>query len=449
MMDTIIREVQIASDHGWRKMDIGIEHGLIVELSESLLGGAKHELVGEGAYCLPGGVDLHVHFNEPGRTHWEGFETGSAAAVAAGVTYLAEMPLNSIPSTVDVAALETKLAAVAHKSFVDFGLWGGVVPGNVDDLIPLAEAGVMGFKAFMSPSGTDDFTNSDAATLRAAMRQIAQTGLRLAFHAEDPAVLRAAEQRLRQRVSAYDWEASRPVAAEISAVQLAIDLAGETGCPIMIVHVSSPAVLAVIATARAQGVDIICETCPHYLLLSTDDAEAIGSDAKCAPPLRSPQTVAGLRAALLDGQIDTLGSDHSPSSPELKQGKAFYDAWGGIAGIQHGWPLVLNHFGLAEPIILQRLLAVGCENPAKIMGLKQKGALRVGMDADFSLIRQQQAPARIEAASLLTRHARSAYVGTSTHLLWESTWLRGQCVVKGGVRQSAPAGKFMPGSCSI
>jgi len=444
MLDTIIRDIKLLSGTAWEHFDLAIKDGQIVEIAGSINESSEVDIFAEGAYCMPGGVDLHVHFNEPGRTHWEGFETGSAAAAAGGVTYLAEMPLNSIPSTVNVDALKAKLSVVAAKSYVDFGLWGGVVPGNAADLLPLAQAGVMGFKAFMSPSGTDDFVNSDTVTLKEAMKRIASTGLRLALHAEDPAVLDRAALNQIQKVSAYDWEASRPVESEISAVKVAIELSMATACPIMIVHVSSVEVLKVISKAQAEGVDITCETCPHYLLLSTDDANRIGADAKCAPPLRSIETVKALRKAVLNGRFDTIGSDHSPSSPDLKEGMSFYDAWGGIAGLQYGYSLLLDHFDLSEVAHMRRLQEACSARPAQLTGLRSKGQLVAGMDADFCLIRKTPEPYRIEASSLLTRHPRSAYVNGQTGLEVVSTWLRGECVVSKGRLMSSPKGRFIP-----
>ena len=386
MVDTLIKNLNCLIDGTWRPRDLSIAGGRIEAIESSLIFSAREEVDAGGAYCLPGAVDLHVHFNEPGRTHWEGFATGSAAAAAGGVTTLAEMPLNSIPSTVSVAALEQKLGIVGSKSYVDFGLWGGVVPGNADELVPLAKAGVMGFKAFMSPSGTDDFANADVATLKEAMRRIAPTGLRLALHAEDPAVLQIAGAAQASKVTAFDWEASRPIEAEMSAVRIAIDLAEASGCPITIVHVSAPEVLELISKAKSSGIDIIAETCPHYLLLSIADADRIGTRAKCAPPLRPQVVVDGLRQALYDGLIDTVGSDHSPSSPELKEGLSFYDAWGGISGLQHGFPLTVDLGGLKDGSWMDCLQRSFATRPAALAGFSGKGGLQVGMDADFVLM---------------------------------------------------------------
>ena len=445
MFDTIIRNVRVIKDDAWHFVDLGIIDGSFAEVSTNITGNSKNELDGDSAYCLPGSIDLHVHFNEPGRTHWEGFTTGSAAASTAGLSYLAEMPLNSIPSTISVDALNTKLAAINNKSYVDFGLWGGIVPGNINDIEPLARAGVIGFKAFMAPSGNVDFVNSDKSTLREAMYRIAQTGLRLALHAEDPTVLDRALKRLKRTVSAFDWDAARPVEAEISATKAAIELSIETGCPITIVHVSSVEVLSVIQNAKRQGVDILCETCPHYLLLSRVDADNIGADAKCAPPLRSKARMRALEEAVFENLIDTIGSDHSPSPPEMKEDRSFFDAWGGIAGIQHGFPLLISRYGLdvlPRMKILQRLC---CENPAKVVNLKSKGAIDLNKDADFTLIKELESASVIEESSLVTKHQRSAYVGAKIKIELTSSWLRGKLVsLNGKLLENPPRGKFIP-----
>lgn len=446
MVDTIFKNILCLKDDAWTESEIAVEAGRIVEIGRGVMGAAKTVVDGDGAYCFPGGVDLHVHFNEPGRTEWEGFATGSAAAAAGGTTYVAEMPLNSIPSTTTVSALYAKQRAIQGKSRVDYGLWGGVVPGNADHLEALAEAGVMGFKAFMSPSGTDDFENSDTATLREAMQRIAPTGLRLALHAEDPAVLRRATLDLRRRETAADWEASRPIEAELSAVATAVDLARETGCPIAVVHVSAAAVVDLIDEARSAGVDILCETCPHYLRLSLADAQRIGPDAKCAPPLRPPSEVAALWEKLWQGKIDTLGSDHSPCPPELKRGANFFEAWGGISGLQHGLVGVLDTAGLNEAERLTVLAGLFAKRPAEAIGLSRKGALEPGRDADFFMLQALGKGAPVEAASLLSRHPCSAYVGQMQHSKVASTWLGGVCVVRDGELCGEPAGRFLKGT---
>lgn len=437
MHDLAIRNAKFLSGGSWQLGDLGVDEGKVSSFSPV---SAKKDIDAEGALCIPGAVDLHVHFNEPGRTHWEGFSTGSIAAAAGGTTTLVEMPLNAIPSTVTVEALETKLQAIGKQSYVDFALWGGLVPGNTNDLQPLAEAGVAGFKAFMSPSGTDDFENSDVATLRSGMKEIAKTGKLLAIHAEDPNVLDSVS--LDSKRTALDWESSRPVEAELSAVQIAVELSAETDCPIHIVHVSSPEVLKFISEAKAKGVAITCETCPHYLLLPIESADKIGPNAKCAPPLRPKTTLEGLWESLSSDLIDTIGTDHSPSPPELKTGKNFFEAWGGISGIQHGFPLLLEK-AKNKPELFQKLLQLICSQPAELLGFADKGSLQTGMDADFSLIEVRQNATPIEAADLLTRHRESAYCGIPLSLCVNETWLRGSCIQKYGKPTNPPFGKFI------
>ena len=440
MHDRIVRNIRLLSPEGWQAADLAIDQGRFSAIGKADEAG-REIIDGRGSLCFPGGVDLHVHFNEPGRTRWEGFSTGSLAAAAGGCTFAAEMPLNSIPSTTTVQALEEKLHSIGAKSHVDFALWGGLVPGNLESLQPLADEGVIAFKAFMSPSGTDDFINSDIATLKEGMKRIAPTGKFLALHAEDPAVLDPANRRLARRSNALDWEASRPVEAEISAIEIAIELAGETGCPIHIVHVSSAQALAPIAQAKAKGVDITCETCPHYLLLSIEDAERIGPDAKCAPPLRYRNSLATLWECLAAGEIDTIGSDHSPCPPEMKAGLSFFDSWGGISGLQHGLPL-LWHRCANDPKSLFQLTRLSTLNPAKKVGLETKGSLKIGKDADFILVDSKTPPEKIELRDLLYKHSASAYCGMEQSLAVRQTWLRGNPIFENGAPSGDPTGKF-------
>ncbi len=443
-MLTLFKNLQRLGGSGWQSGELVVEDGKVAGFAS---GSDPVDAVVDcgDAYLFPGAVDLHVHFNEPGRTHWEGFATGTLAAAAGGITYVADMPLNCIPSTTTVEAFRAKLEAVAPLARVDFGLWGGVVPGNAGALPALAAAGVMGFKAFMSPSGTEEFGNSDLATLQEAMRQIAPTGLRLALHAEDPVVLGPAAARLQHPSTPEDWLASRPVEAEIRAVRIAAELSRSTGCPITIVHVSAPEVLAVIHEARAGGVDIICETCPHYLLLSSEDAAAIGPAAKCAPPLRLRATRDALLNRLFAGEIDTIGSDHSPSPPELKSGRSFYDAWGGIAGIQHGLPLLIDRIGIKDTKKLQALKKAFAETPARLVGCPAKGCLAVGDDADFFLMTASPQASEVPTGELLQRHGSSAYLGQRRQVCVVGTWLRGQPVIRDGEPAGTAKGRFIPG----
>ena len=406
-------------------VEIAIAGGRISDINPRASVGTRATLNASGLQILPGVIDAHVHFNEPGRTHWEGFATGSRAAAAGGTTTVFDMPLNSDPPLLDAAAFEAKRRAVEGKSYVDFGLWGGLTPLNVDRIDELAKAGVIGFKAFMSPSGIDEFPHSDEATLRAGMRQIATSnlaqgsGLRLALHAEDPAKLTAPRPDLHPLS-----HAARPPAAEVSAIRIAAELAGETGCPITIVHVSCAEALDAVLAARAADVDITCETCPHYLYLNETDAERpglLGAAARCAPPLR-PEA---LRAALVArrSEIDTIGSDHSPCPVEMKEGAR---PWGGVQGVQQLLQLGLGAAGdddAARADVLRQLTA----RPAEIFRLSGKGRLEPGGDADLVLFDPQARPI-LRAEDLHCRHPHSPYLGRELHGVVRRTLLRGQAV---------------------
>ncbi|EDY84609.1 allantoinase [Verrucomicrobiia bacterium DG1235] len=439
MHELVVRDAKVLENGKWRITDIGVDQGKFTSFEPD---SGHATLDAKERIVLPGGLDLHVHFNEPGRTHWEGFATGSLSAAAGGNTFLVEMPLNSIPSTVSVESLRLKRNAIGQQSRVDYALWGGLVPGNENELQALAQAGVAGFKAFMSPSGTDDFANSDTETLRRGMKEIAKTGKVLALHAEDPAVLEAANASLPSKISALDWEKSRPVAAEVSAIKIAIELAAETGCRIHIVHVSSPDALQVIVEAKALGLPITCETCPHYLLIAINEADAIGPLSKCAPPLRDPKTVRNLWKSLRNGEIDTIGSDHSPCPPEMKIGKSFYDAWGGISGLQHGLPLLWQE-ALNDPELFQILIDLSCKSPSGLIGLDSKGSLSIGKDADFALVEELERATPISTADLHYRHPQSAYCDKLLRLQVSETWLRGNCVYRQGRAVGKPQGRHI------
>ena len=366
--------------------DVAIEGEQIAAIGHDLQ--AREEIDARGLHLFPGVVDAHVHFNEPGRTDWEGWATGSRALAAGGATACIEMPLNAHPPTLDGAAFDAKVEAATASSVVDFALWGGLTPINLDRLGELAERGVVGFKAFMCDSGIEDFPAADDDTLHAGMERAAALGLPVAVHAERPS-------RLKQPAGSgwRDFVASRPVEAELEAIETAIAMARDTGCELHVVHVSSAA--GVELAARADGVT--CETCPHYLTLSEDDLERLGTRAKCAPPLRPPHERESLWRQVRAGRVDLIASDHSPCPPELKHG-SFTAAWGGIAGAQATLGLLL------ERLPPQAAAALTAANPARRFNLP-KGRLEPGADADLTLVdlrdRQRQA--------LQDRHKLSPY----------------------------------------
>ena len=351
--DTIIRGGTLITHDSETIIDIGIAEEKIVALKKDLPGSGKLEIDARNLHIFPGIIDAHVHFNEPGRADWEGLETGSHALAAGGGTTFFDMPLNAHPPTCDVASFDLKAAAAQNKSVTDFALWGGLVPHNLEQIERLAERGVVGFKAFMSDSGIDDFPRADHTTLRKGMKRAASVNRLVAVHAESESLTQrlAQEKMTRGMTSARDYLNSRPIEAELEAIRNAIDTAGDVGCKLHIVHVSSAEGVSLITDAKKRGADVSCETCPHYLILTENDTLKLGAVAKCAPPLRPPRERDALWEQVIAGAVTTIGSDHSPSPPEMKQNPNFFKVWGGISGVQHllplliGSPEALDHFG--------------------------------------------------------------------------------------------------------
>ena len=419
------------------EQDIAISEGKFVALGKNLSGSAKSEVNAIGLAIFPGVIDAHVHFNEPGRTDWEGFATGSRAAAAGGTTTVFEMPLNAHPPTTNRENFELKRAAAEAASFVDFGLWGGLIPGNLSDLEALRDCGVVGLKAFMCNSGISDFPHVDTATLRAGMERAADLDLLVAVHAESEEMTSAltGAARAAGKGEIRDYLDSRPIAAELEAIRAAIDLAGETRCRLHIVHVSCGSGVALVAEARAKGVDVTCETCPHYLVLTEQDMEQLGAVAKCAPPLRSAEEQRGLRDRLSD--ITTIGSDHSPSPPELKQRENFFDVWGGISGCQHVLPLLID-----ADIPKSDIERLTSSDVASRFRIPTKGDIAVGKDADFTLI-DLNVTEVVAAESLHYRHKQSPYVGRTVKGRVRRTFLRGQTIFENGKFAARPIGRLV------
>jgi allantoinase len=372
----IIRGGTVVTARGVEKADIAIAGDQIMAVGHNLTDDGE-EIDASGLHVFPGGIDSHVHFNEPGRTKWEDIAHGSAALAAGGYTSFIDMPLNSLPVTTDVAAFDLKFEAMKRSSKVDFGLWGGLVPGNLDQLEPLVRRGVMGFKAFMCPSGIDEFPAADDRTLREGMKRIAELGSILLVHAEDPSRLASPAG-----TTARDFLWSRPADAELQAISLALAMAGETGCRLHIVHVSTARGVELIHEAQQGGVDASGETCPHYLIYVEFDMERMGGIAKCAPPFRTAVDREKLWWMLRDGRLPMVVSDHSPSTLELKRGDDFSTIWGGISGCQSTRQLLLAMGRLELPVIA----AVTSTNIANRFRLAEKGDIAPGFDADLWLV---------------------------------------------------------------
>jgi allantoinase len=373
---------------------------------------------------LPGLVDTHVHVNEPGRTHWEGFATATRAAAAGGVTTIVDMPLNSLPPTVDTASLETKRAAADGQCWVDVAFWGGAVPGNESHRAGLHRAGVRGFKCFLADSGVPEFAPLDRAGLRRAAAELAELGGLLLVHAEDPDCLGAV-----CGPDGADYAAflrSRPPRAETSAIEAVIETARHTGVRAHILHVSSADAIELLAAARSEGLPVTSETCPHYLALAAEDVGAGATEFKCCPPIRERENADRLWAGLLAGAIDCVVSDHSPCPPELKLPDTgnFARAWGGIASLQLGLPVVWTS-ARGRGIQLTDVARWMAGRPAELAGLAGKGRIAVGCDADLVAF-APDAGFVVEPGALAHRHKVTPYAGRQLAGIVRRTWLRGR-----------------------
>lgn len=402
------------------------------------------ELIDYGELAIsPGLVDCHIHVNEPGRTEWEGYATATRAAAAGGVTTIVDMPLNSIPATTSAGALAIKKAACADQCFVDVGFWGGVIPGNAGELAGLAAGGVLGCKAFLIESGVDEFPCSSREDLRAAMPILREHGLPLLAHAE---LDLGADVRERNPRRYQSYLQSRPEAWEDAAIALLIELARETGCHVHVVHLSAASSLAQIKAAKAGGVPITVETCPHYLCL---EAEAIPDDGvlyKCSPPIREHDNREALWRGVLEGAIDFVVTDHSPCTPHLKHVPGgLPDAWGGIASLQLGLPLLWTE-ARARGAGLQELAVWTSARAARFAGVgARKGAIAPGFDADL-VVWDPEAVTEVRPEELFFRHRQqSPYIGARVLGRVRSTLLRGAEIFDGSAPLGAPRGQLLLG----
>ncbi|HEX6372573.1 MAG TPA: allantoinase AllB [Longimicrobium sp.] len=398
------------------------------------------------AVLMPGLVDTHVHINEPGRTEWEGFETATRAAASGGVTTLVEMPLNSIPATTTVVALAAKLAAARDRLHVDVGFWGGVVPENLEQLEPLWDAGVLGFKCFLCPSGVDEFAHVTETELRAALPELARLGAPLLAHAELPGPLaRAALAVAELDPRSYGvYLASRPREAEQRAIALLLLLCRETGARIHVVHLADADSLPLLRGARAEGLPVTVETCPHYLHFAAEEIADGATDHKCAPPVREAENRERLWDALGAGEIDLVVTDHSPCPPAMKglDTGDFLRAWGGIASLQLTLPVTWK--GARErgytPVQLAEWM---CAAPARLAGLDgRKGCIAPGCDADF-VVWHPEAGFTVDPARLHHRHPVTPYAGAALPGVVQATYLRGRRIYDGGRFPGGPSGRTL------
>ena len=442
-----IRSKRVVTPEGVQAATLRIRDGVIEAITgyDDFPAGKNCYDAGDSV-VMPGLVDTHVHIDEPGRTDWEGFQTATRAAAAGGVTTLIDMPLNSIPATTTTAALEAKRKAARGKCHVNVGFWGGVVPGNAQDLRALHEAGVLGFKCFLVPSGVDDFVNVTEGDLRAALPILAELNAPLMVHAELPGPIEAANRKLAKSNPAKykTWHLSRPPSAETKAIQLMIGLAREFGARVHIVHLSSELSLPLIRRAKKEGLQITAETCPHYLFFNSGSIKNGRTEFKCAPPIRDLLTQKKLWAALDKNTLDSIVSDHAPSPPALKCPDTgdFLKAWGGIASLQLGLPAVWTKMR-AQKYSLTQLARWMCSGPARLAGLeKYKGAIAVGYDADI-VVWNPEKRFVVRPKMLQHRHKLTPYMNESLHGVVEATFLRGEMIYERGRFLGGPQGALL------
>ena len=428
-METAVRARRVITPEGERAAVLVLRDGLIAAIGDSAPGGVPLIDVPDDRVVLPGLVDSHVHVNEPGRTEWEGFATATAAAVAGGVTTIVDMPLNSIPPTVDTRSLAVKRAAAAGRLSIDVAFWGGAVPGNAGQLRALHDAGVVGFKCFLLPSGVEEFPALDPAGLDEAMCAIAGFGGLLIAHAEDERHIADAHGR-----RFADFVASRPPVAETTAIALLLDAARRTGCRTHVVHLSSAESLPLIRAAKDEGLPVSAETCPHYLFFAADEVPDGATQFKCCPPIRDAANREALWHGLLEGTIDLVVSDHSPCTVADKRFDTgdFGTAWGGIASLQLGLPAVWTAARARGAALTDLARWMGAA-PAALAGLTDRGSIAPGSQADLVVLAPDDSFV-VDPARLLHRNPITPYAGTTLHGVVHETWLRGRPVRPGEAR---------------
>ncbi|WP_432102109.1 allantoinase AllB [Streptomyces sp. bgisy091] len=435
----VLRSTRVVTPEGTRAAAVLVADGQIEAVlphDAEVPEGARVEDFGDDV-LLPGLVDTHVHVNDPGRTHWEGFWTATRAAAAGGITTLLDMPLNSLPPTTTVENLRVKQEVAAPKAHIDTGFWGGALPDNVKDLRPLHDAGVFGFKCFLSPSGVEEFPELNQEQLANSLAEIAGFGGLLIVHAEDPHHLASAPQKSGEKYA--DFLASRPRDAENTAIENLIAQARRLNARVHVLHLSSSDALPRIAAAKREGVKVTVESCPHFLTLTAEEVPDGATEFKCCPPIREAENQDVLWAGLADGTIDCIVSDHSPCTTDLKT-PDFASAWGGISSLQLGLPAIWTE-ARRRGHTLDDVVRWMSAAPAELAGLHRKGAIEAGRDADFAVL-DPEATFTVDPAELFHRNQVTAYAGKTLHGVVRSTWLRGTRIAADG-ELAEPTGRLL------
>ena len=432
--DLLIKNGRVILDEGEQEVEVAVKYGKIAAIGHDL-GDAEKVIDAKGQVVAPGMVDAHVHITEPGggyRDEWEGYETGLKGAAKGGVTTIVEMPLNQVPATTDRASIQEKFDAGKGKLSADVASYGGLVPYNLDGGIQeLNEEGVVAYKAFLATCGDrsidGDFENVDDYSLYEGMKQIAKTGKILSVHAENADITdrlgEIAYKNGEKSLAAY--VDSRPVFTEVEPIRKLILFAKETGCRLHIVHVACEEGVDEVIKAQQEGVDVTCETCTHYLYFYKEELDDIGPVVKCSPPIREESRLPGMWERVINGDINFVTSDHSPSTPDLKDTDNAFEAWGGIAGIQNNVDILFDEGVQKRDLSLKRFAEIIATEPAKRFGLDNKGSITVGKDADFVFIKPESSYT-LQAEDLEYRNKLSPYVGRTINAQVAKTILRGE-----------------------
>ncbi|MDR7302545.1 allantoinase AllB [Haloactinomyces albus] len=441
--DVVFRAPRLIGPNGEVSGSVGVRDGRIVaiETLDAALDAAREVELGDDEVLLPGMVDTHVHVNDPGRAEWEGFPTATRAAAEGGITTIVDMPLNCLPPTIDSGALQVKRKAAQDRVHVDVGFWGGAVHGNLAELRGLHEDGVFGFKCFLLHSGVDEFPPLNVTEMEEALRTVAALDAMMIVHAEDSDAIEHAPTAHGEDYD--DFLSSRPRGAENIAIAQVIEAARRTGARVHILHLSSSDALAMIASARADGVRVTVETCPHYLSFTSEEIPDGGTQFKCCPPIREAANRELLWRGLADGTIDCIVSDHSPCTPDLKHFDIgdFGVAWGGVSSLQLGLSAIWTQ-ARVRGHDLADVVRWMSSRPAELAGLQRKGAIAVGNDADLCVFAPDDAYV-VDVGKLNHRNPVSAYHGRALAGVVRNTWLRGHHIAGPDADSSTPRGEFL------
>lgn len=441
--DLIIRGGNLVCPESVQKADVAVCDGKIVEIAAEITGTATETIDATGKYVFPGTTDGHVHFNEPGRTDWETIKTGSSALAAGGGVAYFDMPLNCNPCTLDAKNFNAKLAVAKTDALVDYGFWGGFTPKNLDKLEELAECGVIGFKAFSCFSGIDEFERADDYTVLVGMEKLVKLGLPLMVHCENAEITKDLTDLAlaNNRTSVRDYFAARPPIVEIENVSRMITFAEHTGCKLIIAHISTAKAVELVTEARKRGVDVCCETISHYLIMTEEDVERLGTVAKCSPAIRDAANQTKMWGKLQNGEIAFISSDHSPCDPKLKDGE-FMKVWGGISACQTTLSGLLTHAYHDRKVPLTDIARLTAQNVNEVFKIQGKGKIAIGYDGDFALVDLNK-KFTLQADDLFYLHKVSPFVGDEFCGQVAQTILRGQTIFKDGKIVSKPIGRLL------